>query len=104
MMTRRIVAERLIYFSLFLMLAASFALSLKRNAWSNLWQIYSHTYFLLLLAYTWFIFILLFIGDYRKKKPLAQPNYRLAQPKIAVVIPCYNEPAELLYKAIRSVI
>lgn len=106
MLNKRIFAERAIYLSLFAILGFSIVIFTRQNAWGGVWKIYNHVYFLMLLLYTWFIFILLFIGDQRKGQ--TNTHYSLRQqirpPKVAIVIPCYNEPAELLYKAIRSAI
>jgi hyaluronan synthase len=105
-MTKRSVAERLIYFGLLGLLGASIVLLFMQGSWRGVWDTYAHIYFFLLLVYTWFIFILLYIGDKQKGRAgNTQPlNYGGQPPKIAVLIPCYNEPAELLYKSIRSVI
>lgn len=105
MVNKRIVVERILYFSLFGILGLSLVIFARHNAWGEIWIAYNHIYFFMLLLYTWFIFILLFIGDRRKKRPAAysiRPTMR--PPKVAVIVPCYNEPAELLYRSIRSVI
>lgn len=105
MISGRIFVERLLYFSLFGILGFSVVMFTRQNAWGEVWRAYNHIYFFMLLLYTWFIFILLFIGDQRKKQPAAQPAGQIIrQPKVAVIVPCYNEPAKLLYKSIRSVI
>lgn len=105
MADKRILAERILYFSLFGVLGFSLLIFTQQGAWSEVWRVYNHVYFIMLLIYTWFIFILLFVGEQRKKS--ASPyfyNAAIGQPKVAVIVPCYNEPAELLYKSIRSVI
>lgn len=106
-MNKRIVVERALYFSLFGILGLSLVMFVGHNAWRNIWTIYNHIYFFMLLLYTWFIFILLFIGEQRKGRKQG-PQYRVPwsgrRPRVAVIVPCFNEPAELLYRSIRSVI
>lgn len=63
------------------------------------WSLYYDAYIVAALAYTWFTFVLLFKAD------AAPPRYaRYAGEKIAVVMPCYNEPVPMLRRALRSVL
>jgi hyaluronan synthase len=107
MSKRRVFAERVLYFALITTVILSAVMFLQQGVWQSAWQTYSNIYFVLLLAYTWFIFILLWKGDKQQKH--YPPDGRLVRadgspPKITVLVPCYNEPARLLYKALRSVI
>lgn len=97
---RRIFAERALYFGLFVLLLVSLGLFFTESWAPAVWEVYNRIYFALLLIYTWFIFILLFIGDTRQKTYHIEPN----QYKIAVIIPCYNEEPQLLYRSLMSVI
>ena len=66
---------------------------------SELWSLYHATYFYLLLTYTWYIIILLFIGDIRRDR-----FKRYRNEKIAVLIPCYNEDEDLFRRCLQSVV
>jgi hyaluronan synthase len=104
----RIFVERMMYFSLFVVLGASVYVFTQQHAWGGkVWEIYNRVYFLMLLGYTWFIFALLLVGERRKRRGQIYPlegAQAVQNAKIAVIVPSYNESAELLYKAIRSVI
>ncbi len=63
------------------------------------WALYHSIYFYILLAYTWFVLILLFLGEIRPDK---FPGYE--NEKIAVLIPSYNEEPELFKQSLQSVI
>src|SRR5882724_11889555 len=94
------VVQTLIYASLFVLLIGSavfFIFSLVTGA--HLWVFYNRTYFLLLLAYTWFNFSLLFWGDLKEKK---FPRY--GNERISVIIPCYNEDLALFKRSLMSVV
>src|SRR5687768_8948324 len=62
------------------------------------WEWYGRIYMTLLLGYTWGLFIVLFIGDLRPNK---FPKY--SGQSITVAMPCYNEDAELLKRAVDSI-
>ena len=98
-MAKRERAQAAIYASLFVVLAVSAALFLSQFAGSaRFWEHFTIGYLLLLLLYTGYLFVLLFLNDVR---PQAYPLYD--GEKIAVVIPCFNESPELLEHAIRTV-
>lgn len=54
---------------------------------------------MLMIAYTWYTFILLFLGDFQESKYPAYDNET-----IAVIVPCYNEKPELFKRSLKSVI
>jgi hyaluronan synthase len=86
------------YWGLYALLALSmlgFILSFKYAAF---WEIYKRVYFIVLLAYVWYIFTLLFIGEFRRKK---SGTYK--GESIAVLVPVYNEDEPLLIKCLASV-
>src|SRR5438874_6578913 len=86
------------YWGLYALLALSmlgFILSFKYAAF---WDIYKRVYFIVLLAYVWYIFTLLFIGERRKQPPRTYNGG-----SIAVLVPAYNEDEELLIKCLASV-
>jgi hyaluronan synthase len=93
--------QRFFYRMLFVLLFGTLALFLFTlfGVGEMRWEIYSKIYFVLMLAYTWYIFFLLFRDDYRKVK---YPKY--ANEKITVLVPCYNEDHSLFRLAIESVI
>ena len=65
----------------------------------DVWELYSRAFHFIILGFAWYIFILLFIGDVKKKH-----NQIYAGEKISVVIPCYNEVPKLLRRSLESVI
>lgn len=82
-----------------LCLSAGLSIAYALGAGIDLWILYSRIYLFLLLAYTWFIFILMFLDDARC------PSYpRYQGEKIAVLVPCFNEAPELLERSISSVL
>ena len=105
-MKARILVERTLYAALFVALACSVVLFIGHDRWPAVWEIYNRAYFFMLLLYTWFIFILLAIGRRGNAQSVTHSSYRVPEraPRIAVLVPCYNEAPELLYKSIRSVI
>ena len=89
-----------LYGALFCVVAGSAALFLSRfGTDARFWERFTFCYLLLLVAYTWYLFVLLFIHDL---KPRRYPAY--FREKIAVLIPCYNEDPELVEKSIRTVL
>ncbi len=91
-------AHMLCYWGLYALLALSmlgFILSFRYPAF---WDIYKRIYFIVLVAYIWYIFTLLFIGEFRKDKPGAYKGE-----SIAVLVPVYNEDEPLLIKCLASV-
>ncbi len=102
--SKRVAVERALYFMLFGLMGLSLLLFVFQNNYKHLWELYGRVYFILLLIYTWFIFILLFIGDMKKPKTYALPaQTNSAGKRIAVVMPCFNESAELLYRSVKSI-
>ena len=89
-----------IYACLFVVLAGSGLLFLSQYGGSvRFWLVFTTGYLLLLVAYTAYLFTLLFLHDLR---PRAYPAY--GGERIAVVIPCFNEDAELVEESIRTVL
>ena len=89
------------YRLLFVMIAVSvgfFFLQLSQYG-QTIWKFYYSIYMITALAYTWYVFVLLFWGDAKQK-----PHTPYAGQRISVVIPCYNENLRLLKKAITSVV
>src|SRR5438105_142345 len=66
---------------------------------ARFWERFTIGYLVLLVVYTWYLFTLLFVHDVR---PRRYPAY--ADEKIAVLIPCFNESAELVEESIRTVL
>ena len=93
-------AQTAIYASLFAVLTGSGLLFLSQFGTSvRFWMDFTLGYLLLLVAYTLYLFALLFEHDL---KPRTYPAY--AGEKIAVVIPCFNEDADLVEESIRTVL
>ncbi len=65
----------------------------------TIWNAYYAFYLTAALGSTWFTFVLLWIGDLRKRRYKAYRGQ-----KISVIIPCYNEDPKLLQKAVASVV
>ena len=63
------------------------------------WVGFTTAYLLLLVTYTLYLFVLLFVHDVR---PRTYPRY--AGQKIAVLIPCFNEDPALVEESIRTVL
>jgi hyaluronan synthase len=93
-------AQTAIYATLFVVLAGSGLLFLSQYGMSvRFWVDFTMAYLLLLVAYTIYLFALLFIHDL---KPRAYPRY--GGEKIAVLIPCFNEDPDLVEESIRTVL
>jgi hyaluronan synthase len=89
-----------IYAALFVVLFGSGALFLSQFGTSiRFWEHFTYGYLVLLVVYTWYLFALLLVHDVR---PRRYPRY--GGEKIAVLIPCYNEDAELVEQSIRTVV
>ncbi len=65
---------------------------------STMWEIYVGVYTTLMLLYIWYPYILIFYNNLKKKTRLQTFN-----PKVSVIIPCYNEDPELLIKCVKSI-
>ena len=63
------------------------------------WRIFTKTYYVLLLIFTWYYYTLLFLTEVLSKK---YPSYK--NEKIAVLIPCYNEPPKVLERTVTSIL
>jgi len=93
-------AQTAIYATLFVVLAGSGLLFLSQYGMSvRFWVDFTMAYLLLLVAYTIYLFALLFIHDL---KPRTYPRY--GDEKIAVLIPCFNEDPDLVEESIRTVL
>lgn len=98
-------AQVYIYRSLFLIFFASCALFVYNLFYGNsdLWQLYSKYYVASVVVYLWFLFFLLFRAEYVERSNNKQKAFTYNGERIAVIMPCYNEPPELLLKALQSV-
>jgi hyaluronan synthase len=93
-------AQTAIYAALFMVLAGSGLLFLSQYGMSvRFWLDFTMAYLLLLVAYTIYLFALLFLHDL---SPRTYPRY--GGEKIAVVIPCFNEDPDLVEESIRTVL
>src|SRR5882672_8154730 len=93
-------AQTAIYAALFVVLAGSGLLFLSQYGTSvRFWLGFTTAYLLLLVGYTLYLFVLLFVHDLR---PRTYPRY--GGQKIAVVIPCFNEDPDLVEESIRTVL
>lgn len=93
-------AQTALYAGLFVVLSGSGLLFLSQYGTSiRFWLGFTTVYLLMLVAYTIYLFVLLFLHDLR---PRTYPAY--AGEKVAVVIPCFNEDAELVEESIRTVL
>jgi cellulose synthase/poly-beta-1,6-N-acetylglucosamine synthase-like glycosyltransferase len=89
-----------IYAALYVVLLGSGLLFLSQYGSSvRFWVGFTTAYLLLLVAYTLYLFVLLFVHDVR---PRSYPRY--AGQKIAVLIPCFNEDPALVEESIRTVL
>jgi cellulose synthase/poly-beta-1,6-N-acetylglucosamine synthase-like glycosyltransferase len=88
------------YWSLYALLGLSISGFILSFKYRHFWEIYKQIYFIVLLAYVWYIFILLFIGELKSRKI---SKFKYKNESIAVLIPCYNEDEPLLEQCLRSV-
>ena len=85
---------------MFVVLGGSGLLFLSQYGTSvRFWLGFTTVYLLMLVGYTIYLFVLLFLHDLR---PRTYPAY--AGEKIAVVIPCFNEDPDLVEESIRTVL
>ena len=99
-MSRRERAQAAIYAGLFVLVLVSASLFLSQFVGSEtFWRHFTLGYLFLLLVYTVYLFVLLFVNDLR---PARYPLY--AGEKIAVLIPCFNEDPVLVEESIRTVL
>jgi hyaluronan synthase len=97
--TRSERVQAAIYAALFVVLGSSGLLFASRYSGSvRFWEDFTFGYLLLLVIYTWYLFTLLFIHDVR---PRVFSSYD--GEKIAVIVPCFNESAQLVERSIRAV-
>jgi hyaluronan synthase len=92
-------AHHALYFSLFGILGASVVFLLLSSFRPGWWEVYHRVYFGIMLAYTWYIAILLLIGEVKNEK---FPAY--SGQKIAVIIPSFNEEEPLFKRTIQALI
>jgi hyaluronan synthase len=93
-------AQTAIYAALFAVLAGSGLLFLSQYGTSvRFWLGFTTVYLLLLVAYTAYLFALLFLHDLN---PRTYPRY--GGEKLAVIIPCFNEDPDLVEESIRTVL
>lgn len=83
-------------YALLVLSIAGFALSFR---YVGAWQVFRQLYFTIVIAYVWYVFVLLFLGEVRKPR-IKQYNGE----SIAVLVPVYNEDSELFVQCIRSVL
>ena len=93
-------AQVAIYVALYVVLLGSGLLFLSQYGTSvRFWVGFTTAYLLLLVTYTLYLFVLLFVHDVR---PRSYPRY--TGQKIAVLIPCFNEDPTLVEESIRTVL
>jgi hyaluronan synthase len=92
-------AHHAFYFSLFVILFLSVVFLLLSTVRPGWWEVYHKVYFGIMLAYTWYVAILLFIGEVKNEKFAAYGGQ-----KIAVIIPTFNEEEPLFRKTIQSLV
>jgi hyaluronan synthase len=98
-MSRRERAQTAMYAGLFVLVVLSASLFVSQYLGNEtFWKRFTFAYLFLLLVYTIYLFVLLFVNDLR---PRRYPLY--AGEKIAVLIPCFNESPELLEHSVRTV-
>ena len=86
------------YWMLYAMLLAS-AVGFVLSFWyPAFWEFFRRAYFFIILAYVWYSFVLLFIGERYPSKRNAYNGE-----SIAVLVPVYNEDEPLLIKCLASV-
>lgn len=92
--------QKLFYAMLFILIFGTIFILISQifQSGSLAWEIYGKIYLAVLLGYTWYTYILLFIDDIKKR---TYPEYN--NEKIMVIMPCYNESPELLERAIESI-
>ncbi len=89
-----------LYAALICVLVASGALFCSQFLTSTrFWERFTLAYVGVLVVYTWYLFALLLAHDVRPRRYEAYGGE-----KIAVLIPCYNEDAELVEESIRTVL
>src|ERR1044072_7664635 len=99
-MSRRERAQAAIYAGLFVLVLVSASLFLSQFVGSEtFWRHFTLGYLFLLLVYTVYLFVLLFVNDLR---PARYPLY--AGEKSGVLIPSFNESPELLEHLLRTVL
>jgi hyaluronan synthase len=93
-------AQTIVYGALFALLLGSGALSaVYQMRGSTVWVYGTVVYVCVLVLYTWYLFALLLLHDLRPKR---FPRY--SGQKMAVLVPTFNEPGDLLERALRSVV
>lgn len=92
--------QRFLYLCLFVLTGLSLFQFLKFTVANDFmsWESYSIAYLGMFLASTWYFFILLFLGDVRRR---VFPSYDGS--RISVLVPSYNEHPNLLRACIDSV-
>ncbi|HUB93602.1 MAG TPA: glycosyltransferase [Verrucomicrobiae bacterium] len=65
------------------------------------WTAYGRVYFVLLVAYIWYVFILMYLGERGVRKTV---TYSYHGESIAVLMPVYNEEPRLFLAALQSII
>jgi hyaluronan synthase len=99
-MTRPERVHAALYAALICVLVASGALFCSQFLTSTrFWERFTLAYVGVLVIYTWYLFALLLAHDVRPRRYEAYGGE-----KIAVLIPCYNEDAELVEESIRTVL
>jgi len=96
--TRAERVQAALYAALIGVLVVSGTLFLSRYFEVAYWTDFTAIYLVVLVVYTAYLFVLLFVHDVR---PRSFPWYR--NEKIAVIVPCFNEEPELVELAIRTV-
>ncbi|MEW6610035.1 MAG: glycosyltransferase [Patescibacteria group bacterium] len=82
-----------------LIISLGLFLSHQLTTTTGYWNTFGRVYFYFLIAYTWYIFLLLFIDDFKVRR---YPAYDGSL--ISVIMPVFNEAPELLHHALQSLI
>jgi len=69
--------------------------------YANFWSLYRNIYLIILIAYVWYVFILMYVGERQSK---GQISHKYNGESIAVLMPVYNEQPKLFLAALYSII
>jgi hyaluronan synthase len=90
--------HRIFYYLLFVILACGLVLLALSFLNLQIWNFYHKLYFSVLLLYTWYVTVLLFVYELN---PDSFKRYK--NEKIAVLVPLYNEDYYLFKRSLRSI-
>ncbi len=102
-MSLRPILQYVFYGLLWVLLILSsfgFVMATFFDQYRTIWQYYTVGYMILLVAYSWYVLLMLFVAEMKRKSHDELDE----QTRFSVIIPCYNEEPELLTRAVMSVI